>query len=77
MILHRSSRLENTVSDSVVKDNTSGWFLVFLLTQDERIAFRQDLDGKFADPDEGIYGAMLLFLAFMGKDNLDRVFPLV
>jgi hypothetical protein len=46
------------------------------MTREARIAFKQDLDDLLNDPDEGIFGAMQLYLAFMGKKNLERIFPL-
>ena len=46
------------------------------MTREARIAFKQDLDDLLHDPDESIFGAMQLYLAFMGKKNLERIFPL-
>lgn len=46
------------------------------MTREARIAFKQDLDDLLNDPDENIFGAMQLYLAFMGKKNLERIFPL-
>jgi len=46
------------------------------MTREARIAFKQDLEDILNDPDERIFGAMQLYLAFMGKKNLERIFPL-
>ena len=46
------------------------------ITKADRTAFLQDLEDKLSDPNGGIYDAMVLYLAFMGKKNLERVFPL-
>ncbi len=46
------------------------------MTREDRVAFKQDLDDLLNDQDESIFGAMQLYLAFMGKKNLDRIFPL-
>lgn len=46
------------------------------MTREARIAFKQDLEDILNDPDERIFGAMQLYLAFMGRKNLERIFPL-
>ena len=45
------------------------------MTREDRVAFKQDLEALLNDSDQSIFGAMQLYLAFMGKKNLERIFP--
>jgi len=45
-------------------------------TQEQCIAFGQDLDDELRDPIGGIFNAMQLYLIFMGRKDLERIFPL-
>jgi hypothetical protein len=44
-------------------------------TSQKKFAIKQDLEDKLNDPDEGIFCSMQLYLAFMGKKNLECIFP--